>query len=237
MLFKEFEGMTTQSQRLKEARLKAGLSQKQVAEAVGMKQPSYNYLEKNDKGGSTHLPEIARVLGVDVFWLRTGESATKVDASVQKMLDSSRNIPLNDLYNNEGVWIDLVNVRFSCGDGESVEFHFDDVKRRVRFDSEFFAHHNVKPENVRLVEALGDSQEPFVCSGDLFAIDISDVEIRDGKYYAVYFEGEAMLKRISKEAGGVLRLQSLNPKYIDKVVSKENGAEFRVIGRQFWRAG
>ena len=40
--------MTTRSERLKESRLKAGLSQKQVADAVGMKQPSYSYLEKND---------------------------------------------------------------------------------------------------------------------------------------------------------------------------------------------
>ena len=38
--------MTTRSERLKESRLKAWLSQKQVADAVGMKQPSYSYLEK-----------------------------------------------------------------------------------------------------------------------------------------------------------------------------------------------
>ena len=33
--------MTTLGQRLKASRLKAGLTQKQVADAVGMKQPSY----------------------------------------------------------------------------------------------------------------------------------------------------------------------------------------------------
>ncbi|MEG2635547.1 MAG: S24 family peptidase, partial [Acinetobacter sp.] len=58
-----------------------------------------------------------------------------------------------------------------------------------------------------------------------------------GEFYAVYFEGEAMLKQIFKESGGVLALHSLNGKYRDKIISDENGANFRVIGRQFWRAG
>ena len=46
-----------------------------------------------------------------------------------------------------------------------------------------------------------------------------------------------MLKQIFKESGGVLALHSLNGKYRDKIISAENGANFRVIGRQFWRAG
>lgn len=46
-----------------------------------------------------------------------------------------------------------------------------------------------------------------------------------------------MLKQIFKESGGVLALHSLNGKYRDKIISVENGANFRVIGRQFWRAG
>ncbi|MBJ7435158.1 MAG: helix-turn-helix transcriptional regulator, partial [Acinetobacter sp.] len=87
--------MSSQSERLKEARLKAGLSQKQVAEAVGMKQPSYNYLEKNDKGGSAKLPEIAKVLNVDPYWLRTGKTASDVDADLKKLLENSSVIELD----------------------------------------------------------------------------------------------------------------------------------------------
>lgn len=230
--------MTTQSQRLKEARLKAGLSQKQVAEAVGMKQPSYNYLEKSDSAGSAKIAEIARVLNVDPIWLRTGKESTGIDAQVAKLLENS-SIPLLNNGDDDGnrVWIDLVNIRFSCGNGESIEFHFDDVIKRISFDESFFKKYNVKPINTKLALATGDSQEPYIKAGDMFAIDLSDTEVRDGEFYAVYFEGEAMLKQIFKEQGGVLVLHSLNGKYRDKVVSTENGANFRVIGRQFWRAG
>ena len=230
--------MTTQSQRLREARLKAGLSQKQVADAVGMKQPSYNYLEKVDNAGSSKIAEIADVLNVNPIWLRTGVDTTEIDNHVAKLLENSSSPLLNSEHNFvDRVWIDLVNIRFSCGNGESIEFHFDEIIKRISFDESFFKQYNVKPTNVKLALATGDSQEPYVKNGDMFAIDLSDTEIKDGEFYAVYFEGEAMLKQIFKESGGVLVLHSLNGKYRDKIISAENGANFRVIGRQFWRAG
>lgn len=230
--------MTTRSERLKEARLKAGLSQKDVALAVGIKQPSYNYLEKNDNASSTHIAEIARVLNVDPTWLRTGMMPSSVDNEVAKLLENTPTTILNSEHNDSNkVWVDLVNIKFSCGNGESIEFHYDDVIKKYAFDESFFKTYNVKPVNVKLVMATGDSQEPYVKNGDMFAIDLSDTQIKDSEFYAVYFEGEAMLKQIFKEPGGVLVLHSLNGKYRDKIISPENGCSFRVIGRQFWRAG
>lgn len=233
--------MSTFEQRLKESRLKAGLTQKQVAEAVGIKQPSYQYLEKVDSEGkksSTHLVEIARVLNVDAYWLSTGNAASQVDENLKQLLENSPNIVINSNTNNEErVWIDLVNIRFACGDGESIEFHFDEVIEKHDFPLAFFKKHGVKPENMKLALATGDSQEPYVCAGDIFGIDLSDTEIKDGEFYAVYFEGEAMLKQILKEEGGKLILHSLNSKYRDKIISDSNGSSFRVIGRQFYRAG
>lgn len=234
----ELIAMPTQAERLKESRLKAGLSQKQVADAVGMKQPSYSYLEKTPNGGSSHLPEIAKVLNVDPYWLRTGKLLEDTDKSLNQLIESSPSVTVSsDEEKDNKIWVDLVNIRFACGDGESIEFHFDEVLEKRDFPPQFFRKHNVKPENVRLVFASGDSQEPYVCTGDVFAIDIADTEVRENEFYAVYFEGEAMLKQIFKEEGGKLVLHSLNPKYRDKVITDANGASFRVIGRQFYRAG
>lgn len=233
--------MSTFGQRLKESRLKAGLTQKQVAEAVGMKQPSYQYLEKADsesKRSSGHLLEIAKVLNVDPYWLSTGDGAPEVDVKLKQLLENSPNIVINsNLDNEERIWIDLVNIKFSCGNGEPIEFHFDEVLEKHDFPPSFFKKHGVKPENMKLALATGDSQEPYVCTGDVFGIDLSDVQVRDGEFYAVYFEGEAMLKQILKEEGGKLILHSLNPKYRDKIISDNNGSSFKVIGRQFYRAG
>lgn len=58
--------------RLKEARRAANKTQVQVANAVGMKQPSYHQLESGKAIASTFLPLIANFLGVDPVWLQTG---------------------------------------------------------------------------------------------------------------------------------------------------------------------
>ncbi len=236
-LFEHLE-MSTPSQRLKEARINAGLTQKQVAEAVGMTQPSYNYLEKNDNSGSAKITEIARVLNVDPYWIRTGKTASDIDADIKKLLDSSPKVTVtSDENTSDKIRVDLVNIRFSCGDGEAIEFHFDDVIGQREIPSRVFKKNNVKPENTVLAIATGDSQEPYVCNGDEFAIDITNTTVRDGEFYAVYFEGEAMLKQIFKESGGKLILHSLNSKYRDREVTDVNGSNFRVIGWQFYRAG
>ncbi|WOE31955.1 MULTISPECIES: XRE family transcriptional regulator [unclassified Acinetobacter] len=231
--------MTTLGQRLKESRLKAGLKQEQVASAVGIKQPTYQALESGKTQKSAFLPEIAALLNVDAYWLSTGKTASDVDADLKNLLEKSTKITINSSENNEDerIWIDLVNIRFSCGNGESIEFHFDEVLGVRDFSPSFFKKYGVKPENVKLAIAKGDSQEPYICNEDEFAIDLSDTEIKDNEFYAVYFEGEAMLKQIIKEEGGKLILHSLNPKYRDKVISDVNGSSFRVIGRQFYRAG
>lgn len=236
-LFERIE-MSTSAQRLKEARLKAGLSQKQVAEAVGIKQPSYSYLEKTDNSGSSHLAEIAKILNVDPYWLRTGKSSRDVDADLKQLLETKVKSNVNSENNKtDSVWVDLVNIRFSCGLGESIEFHFDDVVAQREIPHHVFKKYGVKPENVILATATGDSQEPYVCNGDEFAIDTSITTIRDGEFYAVYFEGEAMLKQIFKDVGGKLILHSLNSKYKDREITDSNGSSFRVIGWQFYRAG
>jgi phage repressor protein C with HTH and peptisase S24 domain len=140
---------------------------------------------------------------------------------------------------NDFIWIDVVDISFSCGDGISIEYHYDEIKESLPFMPEFFVKKGVKPQNTKILVASGDSMENYIYDQDLFAIDVSDTEVKDGAIYAVYFENEAMLKQIFKEQGGTLVLHSLNPKYKDRDrhVHANNGDGFRVIGRQFWRSG
>ena len=46
-----------------------------------------------------------------------------------------------------------------------------------------------------------------------------------------------MIKQIYKETDGSLILHSLNEKYTVKLVTEQNGKNFKVMGRQIWRAG
>ena len=63
---------TTLAARLKTARLKAGLTQGEVAKAVGISQPTYSNLESGVAIGSKFTPQIAEILSVSALWLATG---------------------------------------------------------------------------------------------------------------------------------------------------------------------
>jgi SOS-response transcriptional repressor LexA len=218
--------------RLKDSRKKTGKTQAEVAEAVGMSQPAYQGLESGKNQKSAFLPMIAKYLGVDGYWLTTGKND---DSHFEHNL-------LSPTVTTEGsddgfIWIDVVQANFSCGPGEDIDFHFDRINGRFPFPPSFFKDKKVMPDTMRIIKAKGDSMADYIKDGDFVGIDISHTTIEDGDIYAVYFAGEGMLKQIFKEADGSLILHSHNEKYRDRTVSEENGQNFKVIGRQFWRAG
>ena len=71
--------MNTLPDRLKFAREQLNLSQQQVADAVGMKQPSYYQLEAGKSKRSRFINDIAKVLKTNADWLMYGEGEYKLD--------------------------------------------------------------------------------------------------------------------------------------------------------------
>lgn len=226
--------MNTVSSRLAQRLKELNLKPTNLASEIGASRGTVSmWLSGTTNPTGDRLIKTARFLNTTPEWILTGSDA------LQRVLDGAATPMLTtDLpADSHHVWIDVVDVSFSCGEGESIELHFESIKKRLAFEPEFFSKRGVKPHNAKLMYAKGDSMEMYIFDGDIFAIDTSDTEIKEGGIYAVYFEGEAMLKQIFKEEGGVIALHSLNSKYRDKIISDQNGASFRVIGRQFWRAG
>ncbi|WP_257229910.1 S24 family peptidase [Acinetobacter sp. YH01026] len=185
----------------------------------------------------------AQYLGVNPHWL-AGDTKFKmlddVDGeSINKFepLIAVDTVVATEDYKDEFIWIDVVEAVFSCGAGESIEFHFDTINGKIPFSPSFMKDKCVTEKTMKIIKAKGDSMADFIKDGDLVGINLSQTEIIDGEIYAIYLAGEGMIKQIFKEADGSLVLHSLNEKYRDKIVTEENGKNFKVIGRQFWRAG
>ncbi len=70
--------------RLVSAREAAGKTQAQVADHIGMKQPSYSDLETGKSNSSTKNAQIADFLGVNALWLATGEGTRDGDVVTGK---------------------------------------------------------------------------------------------------------------------------------------------------------
>lgn len=224
--------MSDLASRLKKSRLNANRSQEDVATAVGIKQPTYQALESGKTKKSAFLPLIANYLSVDPYWLATGADS---DTFGEKDVSSPTIVEYGS--DNEFVWIDVVEANFSCGEGESIEFHFDAINGKIPFPPSFLKERNVTEKSMKIIKAKGDSMADFIKDGDMVGINLAQTDVIDGEIYAVYLAGEGMIKQIFKEADGSLILHSLNEKYRDKLVTEENGKNFKVIGRQIWRAG
>lgn len=87
---------STLGSRIKKLRLKRGLSQRMLAIAVNMRQPSISALEKGDSTwmrGDTLL-RLADVLGVSADWLQNGEGDAKqravkpIDITLQLLIEN-----------------------------------------------------------------------------------------------------------------------------------------------------
>lgn len=61
------------AKRLVMARDAAAMSQEEVAQAVGMTQPSYSALERGASLRTYKIGSLAHVLSVDAYWLETGK--------------------------------------------------------------------------------------------------------------------------------------------------------------------
>lgn len=183
----------------------------------------------------------AQYLGVNPHWL-AGDSKFKmlddVDSTIKfDPLVAVDTVVATEDHKDEFVWIDVVEAVFSCGAGESIEFHFDTINGKIPFSPSFMKDKGVTEKTMKIIKAKGESMADFIKDGDLVGINLAQTDIIDGEIYAVYLAGEGMLKQIFKEADGSLVLHSLNEKFPDRIVSEENGRNFKVIGRQFWRAG
>lgn len=225
--------MQTTADRVLAKMKELNLQHKDLIAATGASKGTVtNWISGVNNPTGSRLLLLAKALKTTPEWLLTGKGSDSFD--VHQILEP---VAVTDELRDQFIWIDVVEASFSCGTGESIEFHFDAINGKIPFPPSFLKDKNVTESSMKIIKAKGDSMADFIKDGDLVGINLSQTEIIDGEIYAVYLAGEGMIKQIFKEADGSLVLHSLNDKYRDKLVTEENGRNFKVIGRQIWRAG
>lgn len=182
--------------------------------------------------------QLAKAFNLSVDWILTGEGETTAEAEVREMI---ANMPNGITHDEIEPWrnsipVDVYDLKFCCGDGNG-STEFEPLKKTLPFDESFFARRKIKPQNFKLIYAKGDSMSPYINEGDAVGIDINDTQIKEGEVYALWLDGDWMIKRFFKEGGGVLRLSSDNTAYKDKIIDDSNGESLIIIGRVAYRSG
>ncbi|NJA85950.1 helix-turn-helix transcriptional regulator [Escherichia coli] len=223
--------MKTLAERLKSERKKAGMSQAQLAEKIGLSQQSVAKIENGETQQPRKIKEIAKVLGVSQKWLQLGiEDNASFPDLVVKEAESTALDP--DIFAN----IPVLDVELSAGNGclaEIVESTVDWFPLR-RID---LRKAGVCVSNAKIVKIWGNSLLPVLNNGDFVAVDVSQtVPIRDGDLYAIRDGVLLRVKILINLPDGGLILRSFNKdEYPDEILTFEDRrSRIHVIGRVFW---
>lgn len=218
--------MRTLADRLKEARLKADKTQGDVADAAGIKQPTYQALEAGKTKKSAYLPEIAKFLGVDVDWLKNGngeaipgkprDGQPIADVKFRGVEFWDNDTPLDDDEFEVPYYKD-VELTGGCG---SFEQH-DDGRRRIKYGKTAAYASGASQTQSICMTLVGDSMEDLIRAGSMIAVDLGKKEIREGKIYAFRHGQLLRVKYLIPKPDGGLIIRSHNKDYEDEHITAE----------------
>lgn len=188
-------------QRLKASRENAGLNKTEFARAVGVSNPTVTDWEKSIEDGGIReitggrLTKACAVLKVDPNWLLYGDNwgAMGVPGAAQ--------VVTSDPDDPEFVQIPMVKLRLSAG---VTGFQTEPDRREggtLGMRRSWVERSGLNPAKLIAIQVKGDSMEPSLYENDIVVINTADTRPVDGAVFAVNYEGEAVVKRFSRDAG------------------------------------
>lgn len=216
--------------RLKEARKKAGKSQKDVVDAIGITQSALSQLETGRVDSSSHLPAIANFLGVDAYWLQTGEYSVSIkDHEFHKVSTWDEATPIDE----DEVEIPFFeDFSFACGSGAIGEALKTNTQK-LRLSKSLLRNMAIDKKNAIATKAAGDSMIPAIKDGNTIHIDLGRKLIKDGKIYAICHGGLFMAKRLYNLPKGGVRIVSDNAAEFPEVrltAEERKQQDFDIVG-------
>jgi phage repressor protein C with HTH and peptisase S24 domain len=182
-----------------------------VAKRADMSLSGFNQLLKGrSEPGAFKLARIAKVLGVSLEWLATGDG--KPNSGPFGYVD-----------------IPLLDVRLAAGAGSITELAKQiGVVPMTREMLQIMGMANA--EGLRFVMAEGDSMEPLISDESSVLVDIRDTRLREG-VFAFRLGDELRIKRLRRLGVDGVEVISENPRYEPEVLQGHDLEQFAILGR------
>lgn len=183
---------------IRKLRKEKGLTLNQLATMIESDVGNLSRLERDQQGYTdATINKIATALGVPVPALFTED-----DAQREAMLKFNW-VPLKivDREDPSLVHIPKVKLRLSAGiSGFEVDpERFDGSTTTVPAD--WIERKGFNRDNLIAIRVRGESMEPTLYEDDLVVINTADKKPEDGGIFAINYEGEPIVKRLSRDAG------------------------------------
>lgn len=182
-----------------------------VAKRADMSLSGFNQLLKGrSEPGAFKLARIAKVLGVSLEWLATGDG--KPNSGPFGYVD-----------------IPLLDVRLAAGAGSITDLAKQiGVVPMTREMLQIMGMANA--EGLRFVMAEGDSMEPLISDESSVLVDIRDTRLREG-VFAFRLGDELRIKRLRRLGVDGVEVISENPRYEPEVLQGHDLEQFAILGR------
>ncbi|HEX8602164.1 MAG TPA: S24 family peptidase [Pseudoduganella sp.] len=180
-----------------------GGTRKALAEASGWSEARISQiLSSTYREGRAFSEKIARKLENDLslpaMFFDHGAIALAEEAGAAPNFLRVRPV---DAHSPGMVQIRRVRLRLSAGIvGFAVE---PDEEAGASFgvETDWLARNRFDPDDLLALEVTGESMEPRLYKGDLVVVNTADKAPADGQVFAVNYEGETVVKRLTRDAG------------------------------------
>lgn len=206
-------------------------TQVDLAKRAGVSQGAIGHLESGRTSTSRSITSIAKALEVDPVWLAEGKGEPfpvtwgAVPENVEKI-----GVVVAEEGDPDFYQIPKVQLQLSAGitGFQTVPEIHDGSK--VSVAKNWVDRNKYRPSALIALTVKGESMEPNLYPGDLVIVNTAQVEMVDGMVYAVNYEGEAVIKRLSRDMGQWW-LSSDNPDQRKYHRKSCRGGECIMIGR------
>lgn len=215
-------------------------NQSELADKVGISRASVSawFTGETKALEGANLAKAAEALGVTPHWLATGEHRVQEPTSAYGMAPILAWEHDGDLPAGDYIQIPGFEVQLSAGKGDEqrnmgFQFHIEFLKAEpLAFRADWIRRMRLNPSKLASMKVVGDSMEDRLHDGDAVVIDTSQVEVIDGKVYAIWYDGGERVKRLFRRPGGGLLIRSDNEtKYPPITLTADETETVRIIGR------
>jgi len=172
------------NERVSAARVKAHLTQAQLAKAAGVSQQAIQKLEAGKSKDSKKIAQIAIACGVRPEWLAYGEEPMEASRPAHRGGDAN-SLPNDDDY------ADVTGYSQAAGLGAGAEAVEYAETHSLKFKKTSLRRRGIYNKPLAIYYGKGDSMEPAIEDGDAILFDTSDTRPVDGALYVIQVDGMA----------------------------------------------
>lgn len=182
--------------RIKEARIRASLSQLEISEKIGKTDKTYREYEKGKKITIEILRKIADITNTNFYYLIDGDKALEADHinPKQDIATNYNNLVVATAEENKAfIKINFYPDVYAAAGGGAINGNSNAVP--MTFDKGFLESLGLKQfKNLDMIKVTGDSMEPFIQNGEMVILERKD-EAQNNDVVVANINGQVYIKR------------------------------------------